>query len=102
MGGCDAIHSRHIDIEQDNVRFQLNNSFDGISAVFGFAAYLEGMPIEEFADGYPRPGQVIHDKYSGGQFMLHCKSPATRIGAARVPANVYSRCGFVCSIREKP
>jgi hypothetical protein len=46
------------------------------------------MPIEEFPDGYPRPGKVINDKYSGGQFTLHCKPPATRIGAARVLAGV--------------
>ena len=46
VGGCDAIHARHIDVEKNDLWLQFDDFFDGLFAVFGLAAYLEGMPIE--------------------------------------------------------
>ena len=67
--GYDAIHDGHIDVHQDNVRLQFHDFFYGFFAILRIAAYLKGMPIEEFADGCPRGVLVIHNKYACRQIV---------------------------------
>ena len=46
-GGGDAVHYRHVDVEQNDVGFQLDDFLDGFLTIFGIATNLKRMPIEE-------------------------------------------------------
>ena len=43
--GFEAVHDRHVDVQHDDIRLQLDDFFDGFFAVLGVTADLEGMPI---------------------------------------------------------
>jgi hypothetical protein len=45
VGCLDAIHHRHVDVQQDNIRLQLNDFFDGLFTTFSITADFEGMPV---------------------------------------------------------
>lgn len=71
-GGSDAIHYRHVDVEQNDIGSQLNDFFDGFLAIFGIAANLKRMPIEKRTNGRPRGKMVIDDEDSSWHFGSDC------------------------------
>jgi len=42
----DAIHDGHIDVEEHEIGMQFFDFFDGLLAVFRFAANLHGVPVK--------------------------------------------------------
>jgi hypothetical protein len=61
------IRYRHVDVEKNDVRLQLDHFVDGFFAVLGIAANLKRMPIEKRANGCPRSEMVVYDKDSSWQ-----------------------------------
>ena len=101
LGGFDAVHFRHVDVQHDYIRLQLDNSFDGFFAVLGFAPHLKPVPIEKFTNGRSGRHMVVHDKDFGGQFSLQLGICAPA-GAGSTWRRLYFQCLFICSIRESP
>src|SRR2546427_2680862 len=103
----DAVHSRHIDIEKNDIRLQLPNPLDGLCSVRRLPANVKPMPFEKRTDGGPRHSIIVYHQYAG----WHC-TPAAEAGqlrvrgrrAGRLPvrANLSWTWGFVCSIGERP
>ena len=58
----DAIHDRHIDVEEDEVRMQLSDLLDSLLAIFSFAANVHGVPVQKRADRLPRYLIIVHDQ----------------------------------------
>ena len=64
VGCLDAIHHRHVDVQKNDIRLQLDDFFDGLFAIFSITRDLEGMPVEKRADGGSHRQVIVHDKDS--------------------------------------
>jgi hypothetical protein len=63
-GGGDAVHYRHVDVEQNDVGFQLDDFLDGFLAIFGIATNLKRMPIEERTNSRSGSEMIIDNEDS--------------------------------------
>ena len=98
-GSGKAVHDRHVDVEQNDVRSQLNDFVDGLLAILGIATDLKRMPIQKRANGRPRSKMVIDDEDSSWQMSSDCHMPAAE-GWGSVAGTLSSVSGLVCTIRE--
>ena len=82
----DAIHDRHIDVEEDEVRMQLSDLLDSLLAIFSFAANVHGVPVQKRADRLPRYLIIVHDQNPDWHLRFPVPSeierPADRAGRA--------------------
>jgi hypothetical protein len=99
-GSGEAVHDRHVDVEQNDVRFQLNDFVDGLLAILGIATDLKGMPIQKRTNGRPRSKMVIDDEDSSWQIKPRLHRPAAE-GWGSVAGTLWSVSGLVCTIGER-
>ena len=69
-GSRNAIHSGHIDVEQDDIRSQFADFFESFGAVLSLAADLERIQVQERTDGPASGGVIVNDQYSRRQSCL--------------------------------
>jgi hypothetical protein len=60
VGSLNAIHHRHINVEENEVRMQLLDLLDSLLAVFSLAANVHGMPGKKRANGLSRHLIIVH------------------------------------------
>jgi len=85
-GSGEAVHYRHVDVEQNDVGLQLDDFVDRLLAILGIATDLKRMPIQKRANGRPRGKMVIDDEDSSWQISSDCTGQPRRVGApSRAP-----------------
>jgi hypothetical protein len=69
LGGVEAVHHEHINVEKNDVRLEPLHLLNDLFAISGFLTYLEGMQVfKQGANHLPYDGVVIHDKDSCWQW----------------------------------
>ena len=66
----EAVHSRHRQVEKDDVRLQLDSRGDRSRAVFGLADDIEALLGEKRGEGVARQRVIVHDEDAIGHLPL--------------------------------
>lgn len=70
-GGCDPVHNRHANVDDEHVGTEGASRFDGSTAVLGLAEHVDATPLEQRSEAAPDEVLVV-----GEYDARHCRSGA--------------------------
>ena len=75
----EAVHARHLDVHEDDVRVQPARELDGLLAVARLADHVVALLLQHLAEVHADDGLVLGDDDAHGSAGLGCPSPVTAV-----------------------
>ena len=82
-----AIHTRHLDIQQDHVRYMFLQYFQRINAIFG-SKYAHAMPLQQALRNTTHRNRIIYNQHKGTAILSAGHQFTVRTGT---PFRTYQR-----------